>query len=149
MDEVTKNMLIAMFAVMGKEDITEVRRLASARRDEILTAEQKERNLQRRAAAEKREKELADREAWNRANLKPGDWILLEFDEERDKHAESKYGIVERVNRVNVRYKVVESRLRLSDDGSVRHWSWVVPSWASSHAHQVKFCKKVPNPNGD
>ena len=148
MDEATKNMLVAMFAVMGKEDITEVRRLASARRDEILAAERKELNFQRRAAAEKREKELADREAFNRANLKPGDWIQLELDTERDRYPESKYGIVERVNRVNIKYKTVESKLHISDDG-VRHWSWVVPSWASSHAHQVKFCKKVPNPNGD
>lgn len=148
MDEATKNMLVAMFAVMGKEDVTEVVRLAAARRDEILAVERKERCIQQRAAAEKREKELADREAWNRANIKPGDWIRLEFDEERNKHAESKYGIVVRVNRVNIKYKTVESRLHVADDGS-RSWSWVVPSWAYECAHQVKFCKKVPNPNGD
>lgn len=146
MNEATKDMLTAMFAVMPMSDIDQVFHLARIRRNEINTLKNAARRLEEQAAAEKRRKELAEREAWNRANIKPGDWIRLEFDEERDQYAESGYGIVERVNRINIKYKPVRRRLKVAEDGS-KTWVQEVPSWARSHAHQVKFCIKIDDPN--
>jgi hypothetical protein len=146
MNAATKGMLTAMFAVMDDEDIRQVQVLARKRRNEINTLRNAERRLKQQAAAEKRSKELRDREAWNRANIKPGDWIRLEYDEERDKPPEAGYGIVERVNRINIKYKPVRRRLKVAEDGS-KTWVQEVPAWATSQAHQVKFCIKIDDPN--
>ena len=148
MNAATKDMLTAMFAVMGAEDIHQVSMLARKRRDEIMVLERAERRLKEKAAAEKRRNELAEREAWNRANIKPGDWIRVEFDEERHQYPESGYGIVERVNRVNIKYKPVRRRVKVAEDGS-KTWVQEVAAWEGSCAHQVKFCIKIDDPNNE
>ena len=144
MNEATKSMLKLMVSVMPKSELEEFITIGQKAMRKITRREQEARAQKRRHAAQQRKLELDAHEAEMRQTLRPGDVVRLEYDQERDKHARTMYGVVIKVNRVNVKLypciQVVRDNKRLPDTYRIwtRHSSEVV-------YHRPRYVSKIEN----
>jgi hypothetical protein len=121
-------------SVWGIEECEELMSIARRRCNDIRQLEYEARRAQRLQKKAEREVRIKNREIWNHNNIKPGDIIEIEWDEDRDLRPRARHGRVVKMNRLNVRYLPVYKTGK---------GEWERHLWEGEQRHQVRWVKRI------